>query len=131
MNLKEQISDDLKQAMKDKDMVKLNVLRVLKAEIERNEQTANGKVELADADIIKQIKKMMEGLRETFGDVNEIAVLEVYLPKQLSSDEIKEYLKFLKVNNITSVGEIMKFFKTNYDGLYNGKEVSNLIKELV
>lgn len=131
MNLKEQISNDLKQAMKDKNMVKLNVLRVLKAEIERNEQTANGKVELTDADIIKQVKKMIEGLKETKYEDNEMSTLEIYLPKQLNNEEITFVIKGLKESNITNIGDIMKFFKTNYDGLYDGKEVSNLIKELV
>lgn len=128
MNLKEQISNDLKQSMKDKDMVKLNVLRVLKAEIERNEQTANGKVELSDADIIKLVKKMIDSINESNGDKNEINILNMYLPKQLSSDEIKNILTELNTKNI---GEVMKHFKLNYEGTYDAKLVTNLIKELV
>ncbi len=131
MNLKETISNDLKQSMKDKNMVKLNVLRVLKAEIERNEQTPNGKIELSDSDIIKQVKKMIEGVKESFGNTEELSVLETYLPKQLSSDEIKSIIDVCRLAGNTNMGDIMKHFKSNYDGLYDGKTVSNLIKELV
>lgn len=133
MNLKEQISNDLKQSMKDKDMVKLNVLRVLKAEIERNEQTANGKVDLSDADIIKQVKKMIEGIKLSNNDVNELNILEAYLPKQLTIEEIKfiiePWVKHEDKNQ--TLREIMQYFKINYEGLYNGKIVSNLVKELI
>lgn len=126
--LKEQISNNLKQAMKDKDMVKLNVLRVLKSELERNEQTSKGKIELSEADIVKQVKKMIENIEESKGDINEILILKDYLPKQLTSDEIK---LIIATNKITNVGEGMKYFKTNYNGCYDGQAVSNLIKELV
>lgn len=128
MNLKEQISNDLKQAMKDKDMVKLNILRVLKGEIERNEQTPNGRIELTDGDIIKLVKKMIEGIKESTKDEYEISKLSVYLPKQLSENEIKDIL--VQVNS-KNIGEVMKYFKLNHDGLYDAKMVTNLIKELV
>jgi len=52
MSLKEKIIADIKSAMKNKETQKLGVLRVLKGEIERNEQTSKGKVELADVDIV-------------------------------------------------------------------------------
>lgn len=80
MKLKEQISEDLKSAMKNKDSVKLNILRVLKGEIERNEQTATKRVELSDGDILKLVKKMIEGIKETKGSEDEINTLEIYMP---------------------------------------------------
>lgn len=133
MNLKEQVSNDLKQSMKDKNMVKLNILRVLKAEIERNEQTTNGKIELSDTDIIKQVKKMIEGIKQSTNDINEINILDNYLPKQLTIEEIKfiiePWVKYEDKNQ--TLREIMQYFKTNHNGLYDGKVLSNLIKELV
>ena len=58
MSLKVRINEDLKSAMKAKEAGKLSILRVLKGEIERSEQTSSGKIELSDADIIKQVKKL-------------------------------------------------------------------------
>ena len=84
MSLTNLISEDLKTAMKEKNAVKLSVLRVLKAEVQRSEQTANGKVELTDGDVIKIVKKLAEGIKETTKNQDELNVLEAYLPKQLS-----------------------------------------------
>jgi uncharacterized protein YqeY len=127
MSLKLSISEAIKVAMKAKETGKLSILRVVKGEIERAEQSPNGKIELADSDVIKIIKKMVDNIKETTNNVAELEVLEVYVPKQLSETEIKNILSLLSVKN---VGEIMKYFKTNYDGLYDRKVVSSLAKEL-
>lgn len=135
MKLKEQISEDLKSAMKNKDSVKLNILRVLKGEIERNEQTATQKVELSDVDILKLIKKMIEGIKETKGSEDEISTLDIYMPKQLSEDEVKTIASsFKESNGLTQpneMGKIMNHFKENYGGRYDGKVLSNIAKEIL
>jgi uncharacterized protein YqeY len=129
MSLKLQISEALKNAMKEKNTTKLSILRVLKSEIERNEQTSNGKVDLSDGDIVKLIKKMVEGIKETTNNKVELAVLEDYLPKQLTEANIRNLIAEIKTMGKTEIGDIMKFFKTNYDGKYDGKLVSQLAKE--
>ena len=131
MTLKERISEDLKNAMKQKDSVKLSILRVIKAEIQRNEQSTNGKIELTDADIVKIVKKIAEGVKETKSSPDELSILESYLPSQLSEDEIKMILTTVKNSGAKNVGDYMKFFKTNYDGQYDGKVLSNLVKEIL
>jgi hypothetical protein len=52
------------------------VLRVLKGEIQRGEQSSSGKIELSDADIVKLVKKSIDGINDTGGDQSEVAVLE-------------------------------------------------------
>lgn len=131
MSLKQVISEDLKTAMKEKNTTKLIILRVLKGEIERQEQGPNGKVELADGSIIALIKKLVEGIKETTNDQTEIAVLGVYLPRQLSNEELRSTVLFLKENGMKTVGEFMKHFKTTHDGLYDGKTLSTIIKEVL
>lgn len=78
-----------------------------------------------DAECIAVIKKMMESNILT-GQVDENKVLEQFLPKQLQEEEI--YTTF-ETENFNSIAECMKFFKENYQGLYDGKEVSKLFKE--
>ena len=126
MSLKLKISDDLKSAMKEKNAIKLSILRVLKGEIERNEQSASGKIELPDGDIIKLVKKLIDSIKETTNNQIEITTLENYLPKQLTEDEIRGILSLLSVKDL---GAVMKSFKANYDGLYDGKLLSSIVKE--
>ena len=126
MNLINSISEDLKTAMKEKNTVKLGILRVLKAEIQRSEQGANGKVELTDGDVIKLVKKLVEGIKETTNNQDELSILETYLPKQLSEAEMREIISLLSVKDM---GAIMKHFKANYDGQYDGKTLSTIAKE--
>lgn len=128
MSLANLISEDLKTAMKEKNAVKLSVLRVLKAEVQRSEQSANGKIELTDGDVIKIVKKLAEGIKETTKNQDELSVLEAYLPKQLSEAEMREIVSLLSVKDM---GSIMKHFKLNYDGQYDGKTLSTIAKEVL
>lgn len=126
MNLINSISEDLKASMKEKNTVKLGILRVLKAEIQRSEQGTNGKIELTDADVVKIVKKLVEGIKETTKNQDELSILEAYLPKQLSETEMREIMSLLSVKDM---GAIMKHFKANYDGQYDGKILSSIVKE--
>ena len=126
MSLKIKITEEIKVAMKAKDSGKLSILRVLKSEIERNEQSSAGKIDLSDADVIKIVKKMVDGVKETTNNTTELEILEAYLPQQLSEEKIREIIGSLA---LTNMGEIMKHFKTNFDGQYDGKLVSNIAKE--
>lgn len=127
MSLVKLISEDLKLAMKEKNASKLSTLRVLKSELQRIEQSANGKVELTDGDVVKVVKKLVEGIKETTNNQDELNILEAYLPKQLTEAEIREIISLLSFKDM---GAIMKYFKTNYDGQYDGKLLSTIAKNL-
>jgi uncharacterized protein YqeY len=133
--LQKQISADLVAAMKAKDTTTLNVLRVLKGEIQRAEQSSNGKIELSDADIVKLVKKSIEGINETGGDQSEVAVLEKYMPKQMTEIEINLVVIPLILNNnynsSKDMGKIMGYFNQNYAGQYDGKLLSEVVKNLL
>jgi len=129
MSLKAKVSEELKTAMKEKNAAKLGILRVLKAEIERNEQTSTGKIDLPDTDVIKLVKKLVEGIKETTKDQTEIEVLEAYLPTQLTESAIRMIVATVKQSGQTQMSEFMKFFKTYHDGQYDGKLLSNIVKE--
>ena len=131
MSLQTKISEELKTAMKEKNTVKLSALRVLKSEVQRLEQSASGKVDLTDGDIVKVVKKLIEGVKETTNNPEELAVYTEYLPKQLSESEIRTVISVLKQSGLTNLGDYMKHFKTQYDGLYDGKTLSSLVKEML
>lgn len=128
MNLNLDISEHLKSAMKEREVVKLGILRVLKSEIQRNEQSPTGKIQLANGDIIKLIKKLIEGIKETTNNLEEISILEDYLPKQMTEHDIRAIISPMSFKHI---GDVMKHFKTNYDGLYDGKALSLIAKEYI
>jgi uncharacterized protein YqeY len=121
--------------MKAKDTTTLNVLRVLKGEIQRGEQSSSGKIELSDADIVKLVKKSIDGINETGGDQSEVAVLEKYMPKQMTEFEINLSVTSLILgngyNSPKDMGKIMAYFNQNYAGQYDGKLLSEVVKNLL
>ena len=89
MSLKSQITEDIKAAMKAQDTVKKSILRVIKAEISREE---GGLKDLDDTGVIKLIKKNIKSLEEIGSEdaLAEKAVLDQYMPKQMSEAEIEQ-----------------------------------------
>jgi uncharacterized protein YqeY len=126
--LAEQIKKDMVQAMKDKEIVKRDVLRVLKGELQRDFITE-------DEAVIKKVKKMVTNLKETDGDQEEIDILESYLPEQLTRDELIGHARvFIETNELSgpkSMGQVMGYFSKNYAGLYDGKELSAIVRSLL
>lgn len=61
----------------------------------------------------------------------EIAILEEFLPKQLSEEKLRYIIQAMINDGLSSLGLIMKVLKANYAGQYNGKVASNIIKELL
>lgn len=146
MALKEQILDDIKTFMKEKNSVALNAVRMLKSEI-KNAEIAAIK-ELDDEGVIKvvmtNIKKRREsaeiylknGRQELADKENEeIKVLEKYLPRQLSDDEIisiiKDIIAGLADNEKKNFGIVMKSTMAKVGSQAEGKHVSELIKGII
>jgi uncharacterized protein YqeY len=133
MELQKQISADLITAMKTKDTTTLNTLRVLKGEIQRAEQSPNGKIELSDGDIVKLIKKSIDGINEIGGNQDEVLVLEKYMPKQMNLDDVISLVKILidenNYNSPKDMGKIMAHFSQNFAGQYDGKLLSEIVKK--
>lgn len=143
MTLLERINEDLKDAMKAKNALNLSVIRMLKGAIQL-ETIKKG--ELSDEDVIgivaKQIKMRKDSIcefekagRQDLVNQNkdEIEVLNNYLPKQLTLEEVNEILDgaFAKINPTSSkdMGLIMKEISPKIKGRYDMQEVSKLIKD--
>jgi uncharacterized protein len=130
--MKTQIKKDIMDAMKNGDTSKRDILRVLMGEIQRNEQSTGGKLELTDSDITKLVKKMVENIKQTNGDDNEVLILSEYLPKELTEVQLTSLiLAFITVNEITSMkgmGEVMKYLSETFPSQYDGKLASTIIR---
>jgi hypothetical protein len=131
MSLKEQITEDMKSAMKAGDKDRLKVVRLIRAAIKQVE--VDKRVELDDAAVLGVLDKMVKqrrdsveqfekGNREDLAAIEraEIAVLEAYLPTQLSADEldalIDEVIKATGADSIRDMGKVMGQIKSRAAG---------------
>jgi len=144
--LKEKLTGDLKQAMRDKDKVKLSVIRLVMAAIQNTEiarQTA-----LDDADILGIIAKEARQRRESveaFRQGNrqdlvaqeeaELTVLEGYLPQQMSREEImaeaRRVIEEVGAQGPGDKGKVMPKLITQLKGRADGREINAVVTELL
>jgi len=133
MTLKEKINADFMTAFKSKNMVAKSILSVVKGEIQTVEKNI-GSDNLSDAEVMKILTKTVKSLKETITLSNdeksklELAIVEVYLPKQMSKEEVTAKVTELVNSGITQIGAIMKEFSTLPA---DKKMVSESIKEVV
>ena len=141
MKLKEKISADYIQAFKEKNSVRKNLLSVVKAEITTIEKNT-GESDLSDDGVIKILNKTAKSLNETIKSLSpidgmgekitvaavELAIIQSYLPKQMSKEEITSKVNELISLGVTQLGAIMKEFATLP---VDKKIVSEVIKEII
>jgi len=131
MSLKQRITDDIKAAMKNKDAARRDVLRVIKAEISREE---GGLKNLDDTSVIKLINKIVKSLEEVDDEKSntEKAILSEYLPKQLSEAEvtsiIEQIITEVGATSMKEMGQVMGQFSAKYAGQADGGMVSQIVK---
>ena len=133
MTLKEKINADFMTAFKSKNAVAKSILSVVKGEIQTVEKNI-GSDNLSDVEVTKILTKTVKSLKETISLSNdeksklELAIVEVYLPKQMSKEEVTAKVTELVNSGITQIGAIMKEFATLPA---DKKMVSEAIKEVV
>lgn len=143
MSLKAQITEDVKQAMRAGEKARLKVLRMVTAAIKQRE--VDERTELADADVLAVVEKMIKQRRESAeqyregnrpelaeAEEAEIAVLEPYLPEQLSDDEletlISEAIAEAGASDMKAMGQVMGLLKPRVQGRADMAEVSRLVR---
>ncbi|EAC1440816.1 GatB/YqeY domain-containing protein [Campylobacter coli] len=146
MNLKEQILNDIKEAMRQKDDFKRDTLRTLNAAFKQVE--VDERIELSDERILKiiasEIKKRKDAIelyskggREDLAqkEQKEIALFESYLPQQLSDEELqaalKEMIANLGVSSLKDQGLVMKEAKAKFGARVDGKRLNVTPRELL
>ena len=147
-NMEKRIQADMVSAMKAKETVKLSSLRAIKAAIMLAKTAEGSTGEVNDQDIVKIIQKLVKQRKESAQQYNdagrpelaenelaEAAVMEVYLPKQLSEAEVEEQLKVIIAEVGTSkpsdMGKVMGTATKRLAGLAEGRVISTLVKKLL
>ena len=144
--LKQKLADDLKQAMRDGDKVKRSAIRlamaaIKNAEIARQAALEDGDVLGVIAKEIRQRKESIEAFKQ--GDRQELAaieeaemaVLEQYLPQQMSRDEItaeaRRVIEEVGAESIRDKGKVMSPLIARLKGKADGREINEVVTELL
>ena len=143
--LKETLKKDEIAAMKARDKAKVNVLRLVNAEIKAYE--VNNREDISDENVIKIIEKSIKQNKEALEYANQanneekisegnfaIEVLTPYLPKQLTDDEVNEMLKeIIASGNYTAadMGKIMKEIMPKVSGKFDRSKINPMVKALL
>ena len=148
MTLEQQVQEDIKQAMKAKDTVAMNATRAIKGQILLFKTSEGGSKEVTDGDILNMIRKLVKQRKEAAeqysaagrqeladNELAEASVLEKYLPKQLSVDEVKakvqEIISQVGATYIKDMGKVMGAANKALAGLSDGRTISTVVKELL
>lgn len=148
MSLEANVMDEMKTAMKAKDEASLRSLRAIKAEIikAKTEPGANGQITPeAELKLLQRMAKQRRDSLEIFHqqsrhdlavkEEEELAVIEKFLPKQLTPEELKEVLTTI-INDIgastpNEMGKVMGIATKQLAGKADGKAISAAVKELL
>jgi uncharacterized protein YqeY len=143
MSLKQQITDDMKVAMRAKDTARLSAIRLLLAAIKQRE--VDERIELSDADVVTIIEKMNKQRRDSISqyeaaarlDLSEVekfemSVLATYMPQQLSDADVLaavvDAVAAVGATGPQDMGKVMGLLKPKLAGLADMSRVSALIK---
>ena len=147
MSMELQIQQDIKAAMLAKEKVRLESLRAIKAAIVLA-KTADGSESIADEAVVKIIQKLVKQRKETAEiykqqnreelaaqELAEAAAMEVYLPKQMSEEELEAELKKIiaqvGATGPQDMGKVMGTATKALAGKAEGKAISALVKKLL
>ena len=148
MSLEQQIMAEMKDAMKAKNEGVLRALRAIKAEIIKAKTDPGAGGEIDEATEQRFLQKMMKQRHDSLEifekqsrndlaekEKEEIAVIEKFLPKQLTESEIKKAVTKIIVDTGASspadMGKVMGVASKQLAGLANGKMISTIVKDLL
>ena len=144
--LKEKLMEDLKESMKNKDVIRKNTIQMVRAAILQIEKDKG--IEVEDDKILEIISKEVKSKKDVLKDFEraerqdlidqtnqEISVLQEYLPKQLSREEIKSELEKIiakiGATSMKDMGAIMKDAKAKIGASAEGKIINEVAKEIM
>lgn len=146
MSLKQKLKDDLKLAMREKNIVKRDSIRAINTMIKQIE--VDERKELSDLDVLKLIQKGIKQREESIIQYKEVSrddlvqkeqeqvdVFKEYLPKQLSNEELEEKMKELisevGATTMKDIGKVMGTASKKLAGLADGKRINEMTKKLL
>ncbi|MCT7470536.1 GatB/YqeY domain-containing protein [Aliarcobacter cryaerophilus] len=146
MSLKEKLNEDLKQAMRDKEVVKRDSIRAINTMIKQVE--VDERRVLDDAEVIKLVQRGIKQREEAISqyraasrddlvqkEQEQVDVFMLYLPKQLSNEELengmKEIISEVGATSLKDMGKVMGVASKKFAGVADGKRINEMVKKLL
>jgi len=146
MSLREQINDDIKTAMKEKNVEKRDALRLLSSAMKQIE--VDERKELTDEDVIKIIQKQVKQRNDAMSqyrdagredlyekEASEAAIFETYLPKQLSDEELESAIRAIisevGAASLKEIGKVMGAASKALGAQADGKRINECAKKIL
>ena len=146
MTLEQRLTDDMKDAMRAKDELKLSVIRMLRGQILLEKKKGTGVTDVPDDVVVALVRGHVKRLKETIEQTSavgrndladaakaEIAIAQVYLPAEMPQEEldaiVSEALKETGVTDVKGMGQVMKVVMAKVAGRTDGKRAQEAIKK--
>ena len=146
MSLKEKLNEDLKQAMRDKEVVKRDSIRAINTMIKQIE--VDERRVLDDAEVIKLVQRGIKQREEAISqyraasrddlvqkEQEQVDIFMLYLPKQLSDEELengmKEIISEVGATSLKDMGKVMGVASKKFAGVADGKRINEMVKKLL
>ena len=146
MSLKDRLNEDLKQAMRDKEVVKRDSIRAINTMIKQIE--VDERRVLDDAEVIKLVQRGIKQREEAISqysaasrtdlvekEQSQIDVFMIYLPKQLNDEELeagmRDVIQEVKAESIKDMGKVMGAASKKFAGVADGKRINEMVKKLL
>jgi len=146
MSLKQQLKDDVKVAMREKNIVKRDSIRSINTMIKQIE--VDERIELTDEAIIKLIQKGIKQREEAISQYTEakrddlvqkeqeqVDVFKLYLPEQISDENLeigmKEIIEDVNATSMKDMGKVMGTASKKFAGVAEGKRINEMVKKLL
>lgn len=148
MPLKEQLTTDLTDAMREGDDVRKSTLRMLMSAIKNAEVAGNERKELTDDQVMQVIGKQVKQRKESIDEFQkagrqdlvdketaEMAVLQAYMPEQMGRDEIaaevRKVIEEVGAKGPADKGKVMQVLMPRLSGKAEGREINAVVTELL
>ena len=148
MSLELKITTALKEAMKSKNQMSLTALRAVKSAILLHKTQKSSKGELSEEDEMKLLQKLVKQRKDSADiykgqgrndladpELKETEIIQQFLPKALSEDEVKEVVKSIieeiGADGMKDMGKVMGISTKKLMGKADGKMISTIVKEIL
>jgi uncharacterized protein len=145
LSLLERLNNDMKQAMRNKEKDKLSVIRMIKASLQ-NEAIKLGNNELSEEEEVTILSRESKQRKDSLHEFDkagrqdlvekvraELAIVELYMPEQLSDDElseiVKETISEIGANSKADMGKVMAAIMPKVKGKADGSLVNKLVQQ--
>ena len=146
MSLKQQLKDDVKIAMREKNIVKRDSIRTINTMIKQIE--VDERIELEDDAIIKLIQKGIKQREEAISqfqdakrddlvakEQEQVDIFKLYLPEQISDEKLesgmKEIIEQVSATSMKDMGKVMGAASKKFAGVADGKRINEMVKKLL